>query len=686
MSKKRGENKLLVFAQLLILIISIFAFCWMLNQEFENVTAWSGDSPTGGVEGKWENIVYSVLGIAGVESGGLLGTVATITAAYSAGQLFTAVFAMFASGRNMDAINSAIWYITGAITLAVITLVILVYAGISLGILSCIPVIGWIAAAIEIVLLSLWVLMTYQNYAQDIFAYSVSIWKAPSGGKNCERCNDLEYGCSEYQCHAFGKACNITNAGTTEERCVWLNPGDITGPEITPSESVLELGYEYSPIGTISLPDKGVKIIYNGEGKDENLCIPPFTDLTLGVKTNEPAECRIDTSRKNNLSDMMSPMAEGGLITYNHNLTIPSYVNPSGGALSNLGINLSSNQEYSFYILCEDTNGNPSTSFLMQFCVQRGPDTMSPLIKGTNYLNEKNYVPMNLEKAYLQVYTNEPADCKWDFQNLEYDKMIYSMSKCSQNLTDFLIPSMLKYGCETNLTGIKNYEDNYYYIRCKDQPWLKNTPDEIKRNANRKSYTFILIGTSDLVIDDVSINSKPNNTIIKDSANQTKVTIGVTASGGAEEGKVKCQYKFGNNYLNFYNEGSLDYLIENKQSLWLEKGKYNYEIKCFDIAGNTAFTSVGFTIEQDVSSPTIVRAYSEEGKIKLITNEEAVCVYSITSCNYNFDDGVEMETTDSASHFIDWTTETDLFVKCKDMFGNRPLQDKCSIIVRGSEF
>jgi len=322
----------------------------------------------------------------------------------------------------------------------------------------------------------------------------------------------------------------------------------------------------------------------------------------------------------------------------------------------------------------------------MQFCVQSGPDTIAPIIKGTNYLNAINYISYNTQSAYLQVYTNEPADCKWDFQNLGYDDMTYNIPRCSQNISDFLIPSMLKYGCETNLTGIKNYEDNYYYIKCRDQPWLKGTQDESKRNTNKKSYTLILAGTSDLVIYDVSVNSKPNNTIIKDSTNQTKVTIGVKASGGAEEGKVKCQYKFGNNYLNFYNEGSQNYLIENTQSLWLENGIYNYPIKCFDIAGNTALSSVGFTIEKDLSSPVIVRAYSEEGNIKLITNEEATCVYSIASCNYNFEDGVEMETTDNLNHYTDWTTETDLFVKCKDMFGNRPLQDKCSIIVRGSDF
>jgi hypothetical protein len=130
----------------------------------------------------------------------------------------------------------------------------------------------------------------------------------------------------------------------------------------------------------------------------------------------------------------------------------------------------------------------------------------------------------------------------------------------------------------------------------------------------------------------------------------------------------------------------MDYLIENSQKLFLTPGTYNYPLRCIDIGGNLAYSSVGFTIQQDVFSPSIDRVYYEEEKIKLITDEEAECVYSITGCGYEFADGAQMLMQDNFNHFIDWTTETDLFIKCKDSFGNKPLYDKCSIVVRGSQF
>jgi hypothetical protein len=424
--------------------------------------------------------------------------------------------------------------------------------------------------------------------------------------------------------------------------------------------------------------------------------MPAFTDLMLGVSTNEAAHCKIDIDKKNNLTEMVSDMQEGFVYIYNHTLSLPSSAIPSQSAIDNENLTdnttgnpfkLNAGQERTFYIRCEDVNGNPSPyNFLMQFCVQTGPDTTAPIIKGTNYLDTTNYVSFNSQQAYLQVYTNEPADCKWDFQDVNYNDMLNNMSTCSKKLNDFLIPSTLTYGCETNLTGIKNYEDNNYYIRCKDQPWLIKPEDSSKRNANKVSYKLTLKGTYDLVIENVSINSKPNNTIIRDSANQTQIIIRVNTAAGAEEGKTKCQYKIGDNWLFFYNDGSLDYLIENSQKLWLMSGAYYYDLRCIDLGGNLAYNSVGFTIQQDVEPPAINRVYYEEGKIKLTTDEEAECVYSITGCNYEFRDGADMTTSDSLSHFIDWTTETDLFIKCKDFFGNKPLYDKCSMIVRGSQY
>ena len=92
-----------------------------------------------------------------------------------------------------------------------------------------------------------------------------------------------------------------------------------------------------------------------------------------------------------------------------------------------------------------------------------------------------------------------------------------------------------------------------------------------------------------------------------------------------------------------------------------------------------------------MTAPEISRVYFEAGKLKIITNEAAECVYSIlTDCNYLFNNATQIESSsDGLMHYLVWDTETDMYVKCKDKYGNQPIvnnQYQCSIIVRGSEF
>ena len=51
--------------------------------------------------------------------------------------------------------------------------------------------------------------------------------------------------------------------------------------------------YIYKKSTDISPPDTGVEITSTSKN-----CIPPFSSLTLGVTTDEPAQCRISTARE----------------------------------------------------------------------------------------------------------------------------------------------------------------------------------------------------------------------------------------------------------------------------------------------------------------------------------------------------------------------------------------------------
>ena len=169
--------------------------------------------------------------------------------------------------------------------------------------------------------------------------------------------------------------------------------------------------------------------------------------------------------------------------------------------------------------------------------------------------------------------------------------------------------------------------------------------------------------------------------------------LDVTTSGGVNgEGKARCSYGLNGTYYDFYNGGNFNYSYINTQKLYLVEGDYTYPIKCIDMAGNIAESSVSFKVKKDSSPPNVARVYYEEGKLKIVTDEPAECVYSqYTGCGYNFEDGSSMTNSkDALGHFIDWNTDGDLYIKCQDKYKNRPTVENgkhtCTIIVRGSDF
>ena len=71
--------------------------------------------------------------------------------------------------------------------------------------------------------------------------------------------------------------------------------------------------------------------------------------------------------------------------------------------------------------------------------------------------------------------------------------------------------------------------------------------------------------------------------------------------------------------------------------------------------------------------------------LKIITNEEAACVYDNKDCLYEFEDGLEMTTSDDKVHSIEWDSNKNFYIKCQDEFGNKPFPNQCSIRVRPFE-
>jgi hypothetical protein len=506
----------------------------------------------------------------------------------------------------------------------------------------------------------------YKKESTKTVTFTCLPWEAPTKGNDCEVCNKQDLPCSEYQCKSLGQSCQLLNSGTENEKCVWVNRDDIKFPIITPWEDSLLYNYKYTPDNTISPPDKGV-IVWNKDDEN-NGCAKAFTPLSFGVILDEPGKCKIDYVRKEKFDDMDFYFGESSLFRYNHT-QIMSLPGPSAFASENITIQNDGNFE--LYVKCQDANGNFNTAnFVFKFCVEEGPDTMPPSIDGTSILNgfPIEYGQTSID---IEVYVNEPADCMWSHLDLSYESMENEMI-CSSSVVE--MNAQMIYECSVTLDGLKDRVDNNFYFKCKDQPL---GIDEGDRNVNTESYKYTLIGTQPLIID----SAEPNQITIKDSTERVKVTLEAKTSAGYNEGESTCKFSETgeDDYIMFFKTNS----YQHSQDLWLLEGDYEYFIECTDLGGNSDTTEISFTVESDTFAPIIVRAFHEETYLRLITDEEAECVYDTVDCSYPFDDGISMNTIiDNTNHYTDWNSEISFYIKCQDKYGKQPMPNECSMIIR----
>ena len=91
----------------------------------------------------------------------------------------------------------------------------------------------------------------YKDVETKVVTFDCMPWQAPSGGNDCEVCNDDDLGCSEYRCKSLGQSCEIVNEGTADEKCVYVNPRDVDPPVIRPDYDELSAGHDYKNVKDI---------------------------------------------------------------------------------------------------------------------------------------------------------------------------------------------------------------------------------------------------------------------------------------------------------------------------------------------------------------------------------------------------------------------------------------------------
>jgi len=507
-------------------------------------------------------------------------------------------------------------------------------------------------------------LVLYKTESTEIVTFTCQPWQAPVGGNSCEACNDENLPCTEYRCKSLGQNCGIVNEGTDNIQCVNLRPNDVSPPVISPDSSVLTYGYEYADVKS-SASGAGFRIVKTNSSEG---CVGAFEALEFGVKTDEPAQCRIDYEQTESFDDMRFYIGGSNLYSYNHSEIVAL---PGAEDFENASIILENGNTMNLFIRCKDGNGNENEAeYNVRFCVDDAPDVTAPQIQATS-ITSGQCVAEDMTTADVEFYVNEPAECKWSFVDQDFDSMDYSMS-CSSQL--YNINALQLYTCKADLTGIVR-DGTTFYVRCKDNVGKA----EGDRNENKQSFEFSLKGSTALKLK----NLQPNETIFG-ATNPAPVELYVETLFGCENGKAICYYSTTgneNDYIAFYDTNNEDGI--NTQRLDLTEGRKKYYVKCVDSGGNVVEQSVSFNVEIDENAPVVARVYEEDGMLKVVTVRESECSYITDNnigCDFSFQEGAVMPYANSTNHVAEWIEDKTYYIKCRDAF--RDAGADCSIVVR----
>ncbi|MBW6442434.1 hypothetical protein K0A97_01465 [Patescibacteria group bacterium] len=527
-------------------------------------------------------------------------------------------------------------------------------------------------------------------------------WQPILGGEDCSKCNGQLFPCTEYQCRSLGKACQFIQGDSDNPLCIYIDDEDVIPPIINEREESLIEDYVYKEIHSPTSRKLGVEIEYT---QSEDGCLPAFEPFSFGIELDKLGYCKFDYERTEDFDEMEFTFGNEDrntfALNYTQTFSLPGVkhvqeeyeseetdayeygsleeIEEFESIMELIRPSLHLNGEYEVYVRCKSLNNAYNIEeFMFKFCMEDQDDITPPIIRGFDWQNESPlafFGEGETRKINVKVYINKPSQCKWSLEDKTYESMENSLN-CQGE--DEIFNNHLAYFCDGELTGLENNQENDFYFRCNSSFGVMNS----------ESKRLTLIGTTPLDITSIS----PNVTTVKSGTSPVTVPLEVRTYAGYQNGVATCQYSSSGNpgtYSTFSNTNSQ----QHSTNLYLEEGSYGYHIRCYDNAGNSKTGVVSFNVETDTSPPIVIRVYREANNLKIITNEEATCVYSNvinTGCMYNFEDGQTMTRTSSNKiHSTSWDYRKIFYIKCKDEFENQPYgagSGGCSIIIKPFEF
>jgi hypothetical protein len=495
--------------------------------------------------------------------------------------------------------------------------------------------------------------------------YECLPWSAPEGGE-CEKCGADGLPCSEYRCKSLGSNCEYYEPDAAKGYC--KSSDDASEPTITCT----------APAGC-----------------PNNIAdVKPFTPIDIKIETDEESVCKFDLNKASSkYSTMAYDFGTGGYgLSHTLRLNLPGQtiaLNYSDDENLTAYPILAGEGNYTLYVRCLDVagNGEISSAYPIKFSVMKAPDTTPPFLSNFNPVSNSQ-VEFNKTTKLINFEINEPAECKWSNKSKDYNLMENEFL-CDSDISSNALGI---YSCSGTLNNVTlNLGDNSaFYIRCKDQPWIENSSVIIEgvnysRNTHDASneYVYFLSPSQKLEIDEIS----PAGFNKIQGINAT-IDVKAITSGGAFNGIATCYWRISNitNYSGvfskFLNTDS-NYHAQPITNPYLILGNNNIEVSCNDSAGNVEIKRTTFDLVIDNQLPKVRRIYHSNNDLKIDTDEEATCYYSLDQnlkCAYNPQNGTLMSGL-TFVHSTAWMPDKNYYIKCNDYFGNYDNYN-CAIIVR----
>ena len=524
---------------------------------------------------------------------------------------------------------------------------------------------AWIVGIIILIIVAVTlVLLKWADVGEverNIITFDCQPWTPIKGGEKCDLCGDDGLRCNKYACQSLGANCRFINEGTDLEACVDISPNDNTPPIISANEEYLLEGYSYTDEN-----ERGVKLIKNGgEG-----CVDSGSMVLFSIKADELSECRWDYASRE-FGDMELQFNHESLLYNNHSAGV---LIPSMEAFGMSRHDPDARAEFNLYARCQDSSGNENIiDYVVSMCVKKGIDLTAPLINRKEPFVE--FVEFGKSEQDISIWTNEPAECRWD----DVDRNFEEMGNEMECFNDIEMVEAAGWRCEDTFPVLNNV--NTYSIKCKDQPSLAGI-NESARNTNVQGYNITLRKSRSPLSFEVI---KPlSNEIIESPTPVTSVKMELETSGGMND-KAICYY--------IINDHEIEFAITrneiHKQTFELYGGgRHIFDLKCVDAAGNEESKRALVQTAIDTRPPKVTKVYNRQGMLNVVTDEDASCyyrtmpTYGINECGYKVEDAEPMA-DEGEVHTTPFDISKTYYIKCMDEFNNTA--SGCSVSLVGLE-